>query len=143
ETKLASDPAAAQQLLAEARQGTREALEELRSLARGIHPPVLTDRGLEAAISAIADRTPLRVDVTVDVPRRPPRAVETAAYYVVVEALANAGKHADAQHVTVDVRAEDGELVAEGVEYGAGGVKAARSVWRGQTMRGEELRGLD
>ena len=69
EQKLASDPAAAQELLAEARQGAREALEELRDLARGIHPPVLADRGLEAAIAALADRTPLRVDVVVDVPR--------------------------------------------------------------------------
>ena len=141
EQKLASDPAAAQQLLAEARQGTREALEELRSLARGIHPPVLTDRGLEAAISAIADRTPLRVDVTVDVPRRPPRAVETAAYFVVVEALANAGKHAHAQHVTVDVRAEDGELVAEVVDDGAGGANAEGSGLRGLTRRVEALDG--
>jgi signal transduction histidine kinase len=141
EQKLASDPAAAQQLLAEARQGTREALEELRSLARGIHPPVLTDRGLEAAISAIADRTPMRVDVTVDVPRRPPRAVETAAYFVVVEALANAGKHAHAQHVTVDVRAEGGELVAEVVDDGAGGANAEGSGLRGLTRRVEALDG--
>src|SRR5581483_8047937 len=141
EQKLASDPAAAQQLLAEARQGTREALEELRSLARGIHPPVLTDRGLEAAISAIADRTPLRVDVTVDVPRRPPRAVETAAYFVVVEALANAGKHAHAQHVTVDVRTEDGELVAEVVDDGAGGANAEGSGLRGLARRVEALDG--
>src|SRR5205823_11279747 len=60
EQKLASDPAAARALLAEAREGTREALEELRNLARGIHPPVLTDRGLEAATAALAHRTPLR-----------------------------------------------------------------------------------
>jgi signal transduction histidine kinase len=141
EQKLASDPAAVQQLLAEARQGTREALAELRNLARGIHPPVLTDRGLEAAISAIADRTPLPVDVAVDVPRRPPRAVETAAYFVVVEALANAGKHAHAKRVTVDVREEEGALVAEVVDDGAGGANAEGSGLRGLARRVEALDG--
>src|SRR4051794_10403568 len=100
EQKLADDPQAAQALLAEARRDTHEALEELRSLARGIHPPVLADRGLEAAIGALADRTPLKVDVSVDVAARPPAPVETAAYFVVAEALANTGKHAHADHVS-------------------------------------------
>ena len=109
EQKLASDPGGAQELLAEARRGTREALEELRDLARGIHPPVLADRGLEAAIAALADRTPLHVDVVVDVRRRPPRAVESAAYFVVAEALANTGKHAHAEHVDIDVRDDAGD----------------------------------
>ncbi len=113
EQKLDTDPAAAQALLAEAREGTREALEELRSLARGIHPPVLADRGLEAAISALAGRTPLQVTVSVDVPRRPPRAVETAAYFVVAEALANAGKHAGATRVDIAVREDGGALRVE------------------------------
>jgi signal transduction histidine kinase len=125
EQKLASDPAAAQELLAEARRGTHEALEELRSLARGIHPPVLADRGLEAAISALADRTPLRVDVSVDLPRRPPDAVETAAYFVVAEALANAGKHAGAGRVEIGVRYVDGRVVVEVVDDGSGGADAA------------------
>ena len=72
EQKLATDPAAAQALLAEARRGAQEALEELRDLARGIHPPVLADRGLEAAISALADRTPLAGRPSaVDLPRAP------------------------------------------------------------------------
>ena len=141
EQKLASDPAAAQELLAEARQGTREALEELRNLARGIHPPVLTDRGLEAAIAAIADRTPLRVDLAVDVPRRPPRVVETAAYFVVAEALANAGKHAQAQHVAVDVREEGGNLVTEIVDDGAGAADPAGGGLDGLRRRIEALDG--
>ncbi len=141
EQKLASDPDAAKELLAEARQGTREALEELRSLARGIHPPVLADRGLEAAISALADRTPVRVDVVVDVPRRPPRAVESAAYFVVAEALANAGKHADANNVAIDVREDDGKLVVAVVDDGAGGANPNGGGLLGLARRVEALDG--
>ncbi|HEY4411375.1 MAG TPA: sensor domain-containing protein [Gaiellaceae bacterium] len=141
EQKLASDPAAAQELLAEARQGTREALEELRSLARGIHPPVLADRGLEAAIAAIANRTPVRVDVAVDVRRRPPKAVETAAYFVVAEALANAGKHANADHVAIDVHEDGGTLVAEVVDDGVGGANRNGGGLSGLARRVEALDG--
>jgi signal transduction histidine kinase len=141
EQKLASDPAAAQELLAEARRGTREALEELRSLARGIHPPVLADRGLEAAISALADRTPLRVDVAVDLPLRPPRPVETAAYFVVAEALANSGKHAHAGHVGITVRDDSGRLVVEVVDDGTGGADPAGAGLRGLARRVEALDG--
>ena len=106
EQKLASDPAAAQALLAEARVGAQEALAELRDLARGIHPPVLADRGLEAAISALADRSPLQVDLCVELPARPSPPVETAAYFVAAEALANAGKHAGAETVAISARRE-------------------------------------
>ncbi|HYA08750.1 MAG TPA: sensor histidine kinase [Gaiellaceae bacterium] len=141
EQKLESDPAAAQELLAEARQGTREALEELRSLARGIHPPVLADRGLEAAISALASRTPLRVNLAVDVPARPPRAVETAAYFVVAEALANTGKHANAQTVDIDVHEDDGRLVVAVVDDGDGGADPAGSGLRGLVNRVHALDG--
>jgi signal transduction histidine kinase len=141
EQKLSSDPDAAKELLAEARQGTREALEELRSLARGIHPPVLADRGLEAAVSALADRTPVRVDVRVDVPRRPSRAVENAAYFVVAEALANAGKHADANRVAIDVREDDGNLVVEIVDDGAGGANPKGGGLLGLARRVQALDG--
>jgi signal transduction histidine kinase len=141
EQKLASDPAAARELLAEARQGTREALEELRSLARGIHPPVLADRGLEAAIAAIADRTPVRVDVAVDIRRRPPKAVETAAYFVVAEALANAGKHASAGHVAIDVHEDGVTLVAEVVDDGTGGANRNGGGLSGLARRVEALDG--
>ncbi|HKT44970.1 MAG TPA: histidine kinase [Gaiellaceae bacterium] len=141
EQKLASDPEEAQKLLAEARAGTLEALEELRNLARGIRPPVLADRGLEAAIAAIADRSPLRVNVAVDIPKRPPRAVETAAYFVVAEALANTGKHAHAHAVDVDVREEGGRLVVEIVDDGAGGASPAGSGLRGLARRVEALDG--
>ncbi len=141
EQKLATDPVAAQELLAEARKGTREALEELRSLARGIHPPVLADRGLEAAISALADRTPLRVNVAVDLPRRPPRAVETAAYFVAAEALTNAGKHAGATQVDIAVREDAGDLAVEVVDDGVGGADLAGNGLRGLERRVEALDG--
>jgi signal transduction histidine kinase len=141
EQKLDSDPEAAKELLAEARQGTREALEELRSLARGIHPPVLADRGLGAAISALADRTPMEVHVEVDLPQRPPRAVETAAYFVAAEALANAGKHGRATSVDVSVSEDAGELTVEVVDDGVGGADPAGSGVRGLTRRVEALDG--
>jgi signal transduction histidine kinase len=135
EQKLESDPAAAQALLAEARSGTREALEELRDLARGIHPPVLADRGLEAAISALADRTPLRVAVSVNLPRRPPGPVETAAYFVVAEALANSGKHSEAGSVEIHLRDEAGNLVVEVVDDGVGGADPNGTGLRGLARR--------
>jgi signal transduction histidine kinase len=142
EQKLATDPAAVQELLAEARQGTREALEELRSLARGIRPPVLAERGLQAAISALADRTPLRVNVAVDVSQRPPRPVETAAYFVAAEALANAGKHAGARNVEIAVLENgNGLLAVEVVDDGVGGADAAGTGLRGLARRVEALDG--
>jgi signal transduction histidine kinase len=141
EQKLTTDPVAAQELLAEARRGTRDALEELRSLARGIHPPVLTDRGLAAAIDALATRTPVEVDVSVKLPKRPSRAVETAAYFVAAEGLANAGKHANAGHVEIGVRADGDNLVVEVVDDGSGGADPAGNGLRGLARRVEALDG--
>jgi signal transduction histidine kinase len=141
EQKLATDPVAAQELLAEARRGTREALDELRTLARGIRPPVLADRGLAAAITALGDRTPLRVNVAVDLPRRPSRAVETAAYFVAAEALANAGKHAQARRVDIAVHVSAGRLAVEIVDDGVGGANAGGNGLRGLARRVEALDG--
>jgi signal transduction histidine kinase len=141
EQKLASDPAAAQALLADARRGAQETLEELRRLARGIHPPVLTDRGLEAAISTLAERTPLDVDVDVSLAERPPEAAETAAYFVVAEALANAGKHAGARRVAIVVRRDGGALVAEVTDDGDGGADVDGAGLRGLARRVEALDG--
>ena len=121
EQHLETDPGAVRALLAEARAGAAEALEELRDLARGIHPPILTDRGLEGALSALVARSPVPVSLSVDVGERPPSAVETAAYFTVAEALANATKHADAQHVEIRVERVGGVLVAEVVDDGEGG----------------------
>jgi signal transduction histidine kinase len=135
EQKLESDPVAAQALLAEARQGTHAALDELRDLARGIHPPVLTDRGLQAAVSALADRTPLRVNVSIDLPKRPPRTVETAAYFVAAEALANTGKHAAADRVDITIREVDGRLIVEVADNGVGGADPDGGGLRGLARR--------
>ncbi len=141
EQKLQTDPEAVQQLLAEARQGTTEALEELRVLARGIHPPILTDRGLGPAVAALTARSPLPSSVSVDVPRRPPAAVETAAYFVVAEALANATKHADASRIDVRIRAEGGKLVAEVEDDGRGGAVMSGNGLTGLRQRVEALDG--
>ncbi|MFL5960313.1 MAG: sensor domain-containing protein [Gaiellaceae bacterium] len=141
EQKLATDPVAAQELLAEAQRGTREALEELRTLARGIHPPVLADRGLGAAIAALAARTPLEVNVAVDLSSRPPRTVETAAYFVAAEALANAGKHAAADRVEIGIHADGEGLVVEVVDDGRGGADPTGDGLRGLARRVEALDG--
>jgi signal transduction histidine kinase len=141
EQKLQSDPVAAQQLLADARRGAHEALGELRDLARGIHPPVLADRGLEAAIAALADRTPIRVNIAVDIAERPPAAVETAAYFVVAESLANSGKHANADQIDIAVRRESDLLVVEVVDDGAGGADPTGNGLRGLARRVEALDG--
>jgi signal transduction histidine kinase len=141
EQKLASDPVAAQALLADARRGAQETLEELRRLARGIHPPVLTDRGLEAAISTLAERTPLDVHVDVSLDERPPETAETAAYFVVAEALANAGKHAGAKKVAIVVRRDGDALVAEVTDDGEGGADTNGAGLRGLARRVEALDG--
>ena len=79
----------------------KDALTELRNLVRGVHPPVLTDRGLDAALSGLAALCPVPVEVHVDVPVRPRPAVEAIAYFVVAEALTNVAKHAQASHAKV------------------------------------------
>jgi signal transduction histidine kinase len=141
EQKFASDPEAAQQLLGDARRGAHEALAELRDLARGIHPPVLADRGLEAAIAALADRTPLRVNVAVDVDKRPAAPVESAAYFIVAEALANTGKHANAEQVDIAIRRDGDELIVEVVDDGRGGADPNGNGLGGLARRVEALDG--
>jgi signal transduction histidine kinase len=141
EQKLASDdPEAVRELIAEARRGAGEALEELRDLARGIRPPILTDRGLEAALVALTARSPVPVTLSVAVDERPPGAVETALYFVVAEGLANVIKHADARSVRIDVQRSDGALVAEVVDDGRGG---ANPDGRGLTGLRQRVRALD
>jgi signal transduction histidine kinase len=141
EQKLASDPAAARALLAEARVGAQEALAELRDLARGIHPPVLADRGLEAAISTLADRSPLQVDLSVELPGRPAPAVETAAYFVAAEALANAGKHAGAETVAISGRRQGDALAIAITDDGQGGADPGGAGLTGLRQRVEALDG--
>jgi PAS domain S-box-containing protein len=119
--QVRSKPEAAEQLLAAAGEELAHALEELRELARGIHPAVLTDRGLPAALEALAGRSPTPVDVAVDLEERLPGPIEAAAYYVVSEALANVAKYAGATSVSVSVGREDGVATVEVVDDGVGG----------------------
>ena len=122
EQHLDSDPEAVRQLLAEARVGAAEALEELRDLARGIHPPILTDRGLEAALERPRRSQPgARVADRSTSSGGPPPAVETAAYFAVSEALANSIKHADAERVQIRIATVNGALHAEVSDDGRGG----------------------
>jgi signal transduction histidine kinase len=142
EQKLASDTDAARELLAEARAGAGEALRELRDLARGIHPPVLADRGLDAAVRALAAGSPISVTVSVTLTERPKPPVESAAYFVVAEALANAGKHANASRVDVRIIRRDGTLSVEVHDDGAGGADPAGSGLSGLRSRVEALDGI-
>jgi signal transduction histidine kinase len=141
EQKLAADPAAARELVSEARAGIEEALRELRDLARGIHPPVLTDRGLEAAISTLADRSAIPVTITADVTDRPSAPIETAAYFVAAEALTNAAKHADATRVEVRIVRRPKSLVVEVADDGRGGADTSGSGLTGLRRRVEALDG--
>jgi signal transduction histidine kinase len=141
EQKLADDPERAAELLAEARRGAEHALRELRDLARGIHPPVLADRGLEAALASLASSTPLRVELSVDVAPRPAPAVESAAYFVAAEALANAAKHARAKRVDITI-ARHGDIIDLQVrDDGQGGANPEGSGLRGLRRRVEALDG--
>ena len=141
EQKLADDPERAGELLAEARIGAEHALRELRDLARGIHPPVLADRGLEAALASLASTTPLRVELSVDVSPRPQPAVESAAYFVAAESLANAAKHARAKRVEIKI-ARHGDMIELHVrDDGQGGANPEGSGLRGLRRRVEALDG--
>ena len=124
---LDSDPDAARSTLAEAATQTRETLEELRALSRGIAPPVLADRGLAAALAAVAARSPVPVELAVGLPagQRLPPVVENTAYFVVSEALANVAKHSDASVCRVDVVRADGALRVVVEDDGSGGAVAA------------------
>jgi signal transduction histidine kinase len=142
EQALDNDPEAVRVLLAEARQGAGEALEELRDLARGIRPPILTDRGIEPAVAALIARTPMPVTLSVDLDeRRYGSAVETAAYFTVAEALANAIKHANADRIAIRIASSKDALVAEVVDDGAGGANASGPGLTGLRQRAEALDG--
>jgi len=121
EELLERDPEAAQRLIAEARGTTGSALVELRSMVRGIHPPVLADRGLAGALEALALDMAIPVRLVSTLPGRPPAPVESAAYFAVAECLANIGKHAAADHAWIDLTHEDGVLTAVVGDDGVGG----------------------
>jgi signal transduction histidine kinase len=133
ERQIPRDPERAQAMVAGAQQELTQALEELRELARGIHPAVLSARGLGAAVEALAVRSPLPVRV-VEVPEdRLPEAVEAAAYFTISEALTNVAKYAGASEATVAVRRTDGHAEVEVADDGVGGADPGR---------GSGLRGL-
>src|ERR671933_74498 len=121
--KLADDPETGGRLLDAARAELEQALEELRELARGIHPAILTDRGLGAALQALAERAPVAVDLHQMPEDRLPPAVEAAAYFVVAESLTNVAKYASAEHASVRVGREDGFAVVEVRDDGVGGAE--------------------
>ena len=129
-------PEAARALVFEARDASVKALAELRALVRGIHPPVLADRGLADAIRALALDTPARISLASELTGRPPAPVESAAYFAVSELLANVSKHAEARQTWVDIRHTD-EMLRIGVtDNGHGGAEPAR----GTGLRGIERR---
>ncbi|MFC7307559.1 sensor histidine kinase [Streptomyces monticola] len=119
--KLQEDPQAAARMVDEAHGEVKTALQELRDLARGIHPAVLTDRGLDAALSALAARCSVPVEVEVDLPHRPAAAIEGIAYFTVSELLQNISKHARATRATVDVWQVEDRLMLQVIDDGAGG----------------------
>jgi signal transduction histidine kinase len=131
--KLHKDPDGADELLTGAQDELTLALGELRELARGIHPAVLSDRGLGAALEALAGRAPIAVDLA-DVPAEPlPEPIEAAAYFVIAEALTNVVKYAHASQATVSVSRDNGYAVVEVTDDGIGGADPGR---------GSGLRGL-
>jgi PAS domain S-box-containing protein len=141
--QLRTQPDAAEKLLDASGEELAQALNELRELARGIHPAVLTDRGLEAALEALAARAPAPVDIRVDLDARLPAPVEAAAYYVVSEALANVAKYAQAQAISVSVARENGVALVEVADDGVGGADPTQgSGLRGLADRVEALDGL-
>jgi signal transduction histidine kinase len=121
--KLPSDPDAVDALLSDAHDESKRAMRELRDLVRGIHPSVLSDRGFDAALSGLAERASVPVEIRGRLQDRLPPAVETAAYYVVAETLTNVGRHSGATRAHVDVRRDDGKLVVEIGDDGHGGAR--------------------
>jgi signal transduction histidine kinase len=124
--KFDEDPAAARELVGGAHRDAQRAIAELRDLVRGFAPAVLEDRGLDAALSALAARSPVPVTLHVDVRERPPASTEANAYFIVAEALTNVARHARARSASVDVRQVDGRLRIEVADDGAGGADPAR-----------------
>ncbi|HWV86386.1 MAG TPA: sensor histidine kinase [Capillimicrobium sp.] len=140
--KLDDDPATAATLLDTAKEELSQALDELRELARGIHPAILTDQGLGPAVSALAERSPVPVEIEPLPEERLPPPVEAAAYFVVSEALANVAKYAQASQATVRVVRFGGHAVVEVADDGVGGADAARGTGlRGLADRVEALDG--
>jgi signal transduction histidine kinase len=142
DSKLGSDPEGARRILDETRKTLGTALEELRELSQGIHPGILTERGLGAALQELAYVAPVSIELTVPLHERLPEPVEAAVYYLVAEALANVAKYASASVVSVNVERRNGHAVVEVSDDGVGGAAPARgSGLRGLADRVEALGG--
>ena len=139
--KLLEDPEAAAQMVGEAHGEVKIALQELRDLARGIHPAILTDRGLDAALSSVASRCTVPVTVTVDLPARPAEAIEGIAYFTISELLQNVSKHSAARAAEVDVWRADDRLMIQVRDDGRGGADV--SAGSGMAGLAERLGAVD
>ncbi|MER5293095.1 sensor domain-containing protein [Streptomyces pharetrae] len=141
--KLLEDPDAAAAMVDEAHGEVKLALQELRDLARGIHPAVLTDRGLDAALSAVASRCTVPVKVTVDLAERPAEAIEGIAYFTVSELLQNVSKHSGAATASVEVWRSENRLLIQVQDDGHGGARLdTGSGLRGLSERLDAVDGL-
>ncbi|MEU8329945.1 sensor domain-containing protein [Micromonospora sp. NPDC048839] len=139
--QFADDPVRAAPLLATAHQEAKQAIIELRDLTRGLHPPVLADRGLDAALSALAARSPVPVTIDVRLDRRPPRLIESIAYFMVAEALSNTAKHAQATRAQIHLAARRDALLIRVTDDGVGG--ADTSSGSGLAGLAERAHGVD
>jgi signal transduction histidine kinase len=141
--RLTTDPDGARDLLDKAHVAAKEAMTEMRHVARGIAPPVLTDRGLDAALSALAVRSPVPVEVTVHLERRPTPTVEAIAYFCVSEALTNVAKHARASRARVEVTGRDGVLTVRVADDGRGGADGSDAAGTGLQGLRDRVRAVD
>ena len=140
--KLDDDPSTARETLFAAQDDLTRGLEELRELARGLHPVLLTERGLGAALDALLTRTPVPVEIEELPEERLAAPVEAAAYYVVAEAITNVAKYAQASHATVAIHRANGSATVTVRDDGVGGADPARgSGLRGLAARVEALNG--
>jgi signal transduction histidine kinase len=138
ESALAADPGRTRELIGEAKEMSLAVLDELRALSQGIHPTILTERGLEGAVRELTLVAAVPTTLTVDLPARLSAEIETTAYYVVAEALANIAKHSDAQSAEVRIARDGGRLVVEIVDDGRGGADPDGSGLRGLATRAED-----
>lgn len=141
EQKMDEDPEAAKQLVSEARDEAQRTLQELRDLVRGIGPQILRDRGLEAALDPLAARSPIPVDLGIDLPERPGERIETTAYFVASEALANAIKHSGAEQIRINAWQHDRWAYVRVSDNGAGGADPEGEGLRGLRTRVEAVDG--
>jgi signal transduction histidine kinase len=141
EERLSDQPEVAE-LFRQARGEASAAIAELRDLARGISPPVLADRGLEAAVQALARRSPIPVAVDITLDTRPVPVIETAAYFVVAETLTNVAKHAPTAQASVMIAGYGDWLIVEVADNGPGGADPSGGGLTGLRHRVEALDGM-